>query len=93
MPMPFAFLYPVSNNNPTYSKRERSSAKTNGKNGSNRPRKEWSLICRDPVSGTAQIRGSVPSHGARVLEVRIHLPPAASRVRTTTSTFHAGERK
>jgi len=25
-----------------------------------------------------QIRGSVPSHGARVLEVRIHLPPAAS---------------
>ena len=27
---------------PTYSKRERSSAKTSGKNGSNRPRKEWS---------------------------------------------------
>ena len=25
-----------------------------------------------------QIRGSVPSHGARVLEVRIHLPPADS---------------
>ena len=25
-----------------------------------------------------QIRGSVPSHGARVLEVRIHLPPAES---------------
>ena len=25
-----------------------------------------------------QIRGSVPSHGARVLEVRIHLPPAKS---------------
>jgi hypothetical protein len=25
-----------------------------------------------------QIRGSVPSHGARVLEVRIHLPPAVS---------------
>jgi hypothetical protein len=29
-----------------------------------------------------QIRGSVPSHGARVLEVRIHLPPAVSQVRT-----------
>src|SRR6516165_3160995 len=29
-----------------------------------------------------QIRGSVPSHGARVLEVRIHLPPAVSLVRT-----------
>src|SRR5262249_24439833 len=26
-----------------------------------------------------QIRGPVPSHGARVLEVRIHLPPAESR--------------
>jgi hypothetical protein len=32
----------VDNNNSTYSKRERSSAKTNGKNGSNRPRKGWS---------------------------------------------------
>jgi hypothetical protein len=30
-----------------------------------------------------QIRGSMPSHGARVLEVRIHLPPAKSDVRTT----------
>jgi hypothetical protein len=31
-----------NNNNPTYSNRERSSAKTKGKNGSNRPRKGWS---------------------------------------------------
>ena len=30
------------NDNLPYSKRERSSAKTNGKNGSNRPRKGWS---------------------------------------------------
>jgi hypothetical protein len=29
-----------------------------------------------------QIRGSVPSHGARVLEVRIHLPPGESLLRT-----------
>src|SRR6516164_9367744 len=29
-----------------------------------------------------QIRGSVPSLGARVLEVRIHLPPATSQCRT-----------
>ena len=29
-----------------------------------------------------QIRGSVPSHGARVLEVRIRLPPALSPQRT-----------
>src|SRR5215471_15085233 len=35
-----------------------------------------------------QIRGSVPSHGARVLEVRIHLPPAVS-LRTFGSS--AGE--
>src|SRR5262244_2511881 len=32
-----------------------------------------------------QIRGSVPSRGARVLEVRIHLPPAESQVRTCLS--------
>jgi hypothetical protein len=30
-----------------------------------------------------QIRGAVPSHGARVLEVRMHLPPAASQERTS----------
>ena len=35
-------LIQFNNNNPTYSKRERSSAKTNGKKGSNRPRKGWS---------------------------------------------------
>jgi len=29
-----------------------------------------------------QIRGLVPSHDARVLEVRIHLPPAGSQLRT-----------
>ena len=34
---------------------------------------------RAPLCGwQRQIRGSVPSHGARVLEVRIHLPPADS---------------
>src|SRR5262244_918974 len=32
-----------------------------------------------------QIRGSVPSRGARVLQVRIHLPPAESQVRTCLS--------
>src|SRR5499427_4782011 len=32
-----------------------------------------------------QIRGSVPSYGARVLEVRIHLPPAESQVRAILS--------
>src|SRR5215469_15547698 len=32
-----------------------------------------------------QIRGPVPSYGARVLEVRIHLPPAESQVRTCLS--------
>ena len=34
------------------------------------------------VGRQRQIRGSVPSLGARVLEVRIHLPPAESRLRT-----------
>ena len=33
--------------------------------------------------GQQQIRGSVPSFGARVLEVRIHLPPAQSQLRTS----------
>src|SRR5215472_5798209 len=32
-----------------------------------------------------QIRGSVPSRGARVLEVRIHLPPAESRTNSEAS--------
>ena len=36
-----------------------------------------------------QIRGSVPSHGARVLEVRIHLPPAESH---TNHRFLARDR-
>src|ERR1700745_601569 len=39
-----------------------------------------------------QIRGSVPSHGARGLEVRIHLPPARSQQRTLwlPGASHAG---
>src|ERR1700757_552155 len=37
-----------------------------------------------------QIRGSVPSHGARVLEVRIHLPPAESRANFCTGTGGLG---
>ena len=31
---------------------------------------------RSSLGRQRQIRGSLPSHGARVLEVRVHLPPA-----------------
>ena len=40
-----------------------------------------------------QIRGSVPSHGARVLEVRIHLPPARSLLRTSLRLATAETRR
>ena len=39
-----------------------------------------------------QIRGSVPSHGARVPEVRIHLPPAKSPLRTCFARLGAKPR-
>ena len=54
---------------------------------------EPAVICRDDtICGKArQIRGSVPSHGARVLEVRIHLPPMASPLRTIGSSVGGAE--
>jgi hypothetical protein len=46
---------------------------------------------RFTVGRQRQIRGSVPSRGARVLEVRIHLPPAESRTNFGTRLTAPGQ--